>query len=239
MQYVSSSTTRRKALLLAFRHRRVKRAIREELNERGEGREAETLHREYMWSYFRREPVDVAEARLCGRGRIGENRARPPHPRRRGGKDYCGEHSAPCNQDAVIHSPKTKSPGVQAGTEGILMTRDDHSTPALTSEELDAVEGIFLRAERRRTVEQLRRGRLQKLADTGRCEGQKPYGAYFNEVETLNLILSLRAQRLTTQEITNHLNAQRIPSRTGRRWSHPVVAKILRREFERAATMEG
>jgi len=92
---------------------------------------------------------------------------------------------------------------------------------------------VICALEKHRLRERLRRGRERKRAQTGRCEGRKPFGTLAGEAEILNIIIELRTrQQLTTRRIADHLNERGIPSRTGRSWTGPVVSKILRRELK-------
>lgn len=92
------------------------------------------------------------------------------------------------------------------------------------------MQGIFAQLEKDTTVCRLRVARERKKAQTGRCEGQKPYGMLPGEETVLRLMLDLRAQGLTVREVTARLNeGGDYRTRNGRPWSFGSVARILAR----------
>ena len=79
-------------------------------------------------------------------------------------------------------------------------------------------------------VERMAEGRTRKRAETGRCEGRKPFGHYPGESETLKLMRNLKSRRrLSYRRVARVLNEEGRPTRTGAAWSGPVVRRILRR----------
>ncbi|HEV2709887.1 MAG TPA: hypothetical protein VGU67_06745 [Edaphobacter sp.] len=79
-------------------------------------------------------------------------------------------------------------------------------------------------------VARLRKGRQRVKATKGRCEGGKRFGHYDGEMAILGVILALRAAHVSSMGIATRLNLEGRPSRSGKPWSGPVIAKILRRE---------
>lgn len=80
--------------------------------------------------------------------------------------------------------------------------------------------------EKSSIVSKLRSARNRRRAETGRCEGRKPYGMVGEERAVVSRILSMGG---TTRQIADTLNAEGVPTRGGGRWRHSVVAAILSR----------
>lgn len=89
--------------------------------------------------------------------------------------------------------------------------------------------GAIAEYDRAMTVLKLRGARQRTKARTGRCEGVKPFGTFPAERPTLDKLTRLRQHGSTCAEIADELNRDGIPSRSGKLWSGPVIAKILRR----------
>ena len=75
---------------------------------------------------------------------------------------------------------------------------------------------------------------MRKRRATGRCEGRKPYGAKPGEAEVVAYIAKLRrkpkgGERLSFASIAERLNAEAIPTRTGRPWAPETVRGIVSR----------
>jgi DNA invertase Pin-like site-specific DNA recombinase len=78
-------------------------------------------------------------------------------------------------------------------------------------------------------VTKLAKARARIRAGGQRCEGKKPYGVLAQEVDTLNRILSAAKQGISSRKISDALNADGVPTRTGKVWNFATVAKIIRR----------
>ena len=95
------------------------------------------------------------------------------------------------------------------------------------------IQSVFSELEKSRLVSKLRRAREAKKAETGKCEGRKAFGEKEGEVETLELMRSLRRKREGTRmsfaKIAAELNEQNVPTRTGARWHTTTVQNILGR----------
>ena len=79
-------------------------------------------------------------------------------------------------------------------------------------------------------VSKLKAARQRKKRATGRCEGRKPFGEKTGETEVVAYIAKLRrkpkgGERLSFAAIAERLNAEGIPTRTGRPWAPERVAK--------------
>lgn len=93
------------------------------------------------------------------------------------------------------------------------------------------IQGVFAELDKSMIVAKLRKGRERTKTKNGRCEGQKPFGHYEGEGLTLAAIRTNReVLKMSCKDIAAALNSRRLPTRSGRPWSAPVVAKILRRE---------
>jgi DNA invertase Pin-like site-specific DNA recombinase len=84
-------------------------------------------------------------------------------------------------------------------------------------------------------VSKLRAARVRKRLATGRCEGRKPYGTRPGEADLVALIHKLRrkprgGKRLSYDAIAARLNADGVPTRTGKAWIGPTVYGILKRQ---------
>lgn len=95
--------------------------------------------------------------------------------------------------------------------------------------------GALAQYDRAMIVLKLRGARQRMKARTGRCEGRSPYGSKPEEEKTLRLMKSWRASGLKYYEIADCLNREGFPSRMGKRWLGNSIAKILKREIEKAA----
>ena len=87
--------------------------------------------------------------------------------------------------------------------------------------------GAVAQYEKSQIVQKLRGARMRKRAKEGRCEGRKPFGFYEGEPEALERIKALRAEGLGFDRIAAKLNAEGVPTRTGKRWHGVVVNRIL------------
>jgi DNA invertase Pin-like site-specific DNA recombinase len=83
-------------------------------------------------------------------------------------------------------------------------------------------------------VLKLRAARDRIRRQKGRCEGRKPFGARAGEQATLERMRILRRKpkgepRMGYHRIASTLNAEGLPSRSGKPWSAMSVARILMR----------
>ena len=87
-------------------------------------------------------------------------------------------------------------------------------------------------------VAKLRAARDRKRAETGRCEGPRPFGELPGEAEALTALRALARKKpgcdpLTWAEIAAKANAAGIPTRSGRPWSRGAAWNVLRAAKER------
>lgn len=90
--------------------------------------------------------------------------------------------------------------------------------------------GAIAEYDRAMTVLKLRGARERKRARHGRCEGRKPFGFHPSEAITLAAILTHKDSGLNCKQIAETFNTRDVPTRSGKPWTGPVVAKILRRQ---------
>ncbi len=90
------------------------------------------------------------------------------------------------------------------------------------------IQGVFAELDRRLLVRRLRKGRQIVKARKGRCEGDKPFGTKPGEDAALNRLRELMTAGYGNVEIAAALNAEGIPSRSGRPWNRGTVWKIVK-----------
>jgi DNA invertase Pin-like site-specific DNA recombinase len=120
---------------------------------------------------------------------------------------------------------------VIAADSGTDLTADsDDPTRRLIRQVLGAVAEF----DRRVTVMKLRAARERKRSRGERCEGRKPFGTLHGEVQTLLRIRELRrkppnGRRRSLQQVCDALNAEGLPTRSGKPWTKQAVNRILGR----------
>jgi DNA invertase Pin-like site-specific DNA recombinase len=87
--------------------------------------------------------------------------------------------------------------------------------------------GAVAQYEKSQIVLKLRGARMRKRAREGRCEGRKPFGHYQGEGAALARLKALRADGLGFDRIAARMNAEGLPTRTGKPWHGVVVNRIL------------
>jgi len=87
--------------------------------------------------------------------------------------------------------------------------------------------GAVAQYEKSQIVLKLRGARMRKRAREGRCEGRKPFGHYHGEGAVLARLKALRADGLGFDRIAARMNAEGLPTRTGKPWHGVVVNRIL------------
>jgi DNA invertase Pin-like site-specific DNA recombinase len=120
----------------------------------------------------------------------------------------------------------------EGGTD--LTAGDDDPTRVLIRQVLGAVSQF----EKAVIVSKLKAARQRKRRATGRCEGRKPFGSKSGESEIVVYIAKLRrkpkgGERLSFAAIAERLNAEAVPTRTGRPWAPETVRGIAQRSHPR------
>jgi DNA invertase Pin-like site-specific DNA recombinase len=87
--------------------------------------------------------------------------------------------------------------------------------------------GAVAQYDKSQIVLKLRSARIRKRAAEVRCEGRKPFGRDDAERAAIERMRALRAEGLGFDRIAELLNAEGIPTRTGKRWHGVVVNRIL------------
>lgn len=80
----------------------------------------------------------------------------------------------------------------------------------------------------------LRGARMKRRRETGRCEGVKPFGTLPGEAAAVDRMKALRrkprgGEPLSFAAVAARLNAEAVPSRSGKPWSGSLVRRILAR----------
>ena len=70
--------------------------------------------------------------------------------------------------------------------------------------------------------------RIRKKAETGRCEGRKPFGHRDGEQAIIERMKALRAASMGYDKIADQLNAEGMKPRSGQRWWGCSVNNTLR-----------
>jgi DNA invertase Pin-like site-specific DNA recombinase len=96
------------------------------------------------------------------------------------------------------------------------------------------VLGAVAEFDRRVTVLKLRAARERLRARGKRCEGRKPFGSHPGELDALARIRELYRKphghkRRSLQQICSALNAECVPTRSGKPWTRQVLSRIIRR----------
>lgn len=89
--------------------------------------------------------------------------------------------------------------------------------------------GAIAQYDKRVTVLKLQAARQRIRRSGQRCEGRKPFGHREGEPAALRRLQTLRAAGLTLRAIAQALNAEAIPSRSGKPWKAGTVHALLKR----------
>jgi DNA invertase Pin-like site-specific DNA recombinase len=87
--------------------------------------------------------------------------------------------------------------------------------------------GAVAQYDKSQIVLKLRGARMRKRASEGRCEGRKPFGKDDSEQAAIARMKTLRTKGLAFDRIAERLNAEGVPTRTGKRWHGVVINRIL------------
>ena len=113
------------------------------------------------------------------------------------------------------------------GFELISVTEPDLMANDPTRDLMRQLLGAVAQYDKSQIVAKLRGARMRKRAQEGRCEGRKPFGYYEGEADALARIRALRNEGLGFDRIAAKLNAEGVPTRTGKPWHGIVLNRIL------------
>jgi DNA invertase Pin-like site-specific DNA recombinase len=88
--------------------------------------------------------------------------------------------------------------------------------------------GAFFQYEKTLLVAKLRGARQRVKANTGRCEGRKPYGLWAGEAGIVERIKQMRREGTAVDKIAVTLNAEGIKPRAGAKWYATSVYRVLK-----------
>ena len=88
--------------------------------------------------------------------------------------------------------------------------------------------GAVAQYDKTQVVLKLRGARVRQRAATGHCEGRKPFGYYDGEEAAIERMNALQSAGMSIRGIAAQLNAEKIPTRTGKAWRDAVVGRILK-----------
>jgi DNA invertase Pin-like site-specific DNA recombinase len=91
------------------------------------------------------------------------------------------------------------------------------------------IQGIFSELDKNLLVAKLRKARVRQKELTGRSEGRKPFGDKPGEKEILDRMIAMKETGYNPERIAQVLNMQGVPTRYGKPWKAPTIAKILAR----------
>ncbi len=89
--------------------------------------------------------------------------------------------------------------------------------------------GVLAEFEKANICSRLFRGRQNKRAKTGRCEGRKPYGFRDGEEAVLTLMKGFRSEGIPAESIASRLNDNQLRTRYGKLWTAENVRSIFRK----------
>ena len=125
-------------------------------------------------------------------------------------------------QESVIGDFRRKELTLVSVSEPDLLT-DDPSRVLMRQ-----MLGAFFQYEKTLLVAKLRGARQRAKANTGRCEGRKPYGSKPGEAAIIDEMTALRRSGYAVDKIAERLNAEGIKPRSGVRWYPTSVYRVLK-----------
>lgn len=136
-------------------------------------------------------------------------------------------------QDAILVFLASKDVSLISADTGEDITAAFHGDPMKKA--IIQMQAVFSELEKNSLVRKLKAARARKRAETGRCEGVKPFGAMQGEPEAIARMRQLRRKpigrekRLSFAKIAATLDAEGFRTRDGGRWQSSTVRAILSR----------
>lgn len=90
------------------------------------------------------------------------------------------------------------------------------------------IMGALAQWEKSVIVAKLRKARERKKIETGRCEGNKPYGTLRNERTILTVLLDFARDGWSARQIAEYLNSAGFSNRAGRPWTRSYVTNLVK-----------
>lgn len=115
----------------------------------------------------------------------------------------------------------------QRGVTLISVTEPDLGSTDPTRVMFRQILGAVHEYEKSMIVLKLRAARTRQKAQTGRCEGRKPFGDREGEQHAIDRMRALAATRMSIRAIAAKLNAEGVPTRAGGAWRDAVVGRIV------------
>jgi site-specific DNA recombinase len=137
-------------------------------------------------------------------------------------------------QDAILVFLASKHVSLISADTGENVTEAFHGDPMKKA--IIQMQAVFSELEKNSLVRKLRAARKRKRAESGRCEGVKPFGTFPGEQDAIATMRHLRrkpvgkTKRLSFVKIAAELDSLGIPSRSGKPWTGEAVRKILGRK---------
>jgi len=125
-------------------------------------------------------------------------------------------------QETIIADMRKKGIEIISVAEPDLMV-DDPSRKLMRQ-----IFGAIAEYDKAMLVMKLRGARQRVKAQTGRCDGRKPYGERPGEQEVIERIVALRGEGLGMDKIAERLNAEGIAARAGR-WHAMSLSRVLQK----------
>jgi DNA invertase Pin-like site-specific DNA recombinase len=134
--------------------------------------------------------------------------------------------------EVILSQFRAESCKVIDAESGTDLTANDPDNPTGTL--VRQILAVIAQFEKTSIVGKLRKARARKKAETGRCEGQKPFGHFPGEAETIETMRCLRRKakgrdRMSFARIAEELQALGLVTRKGGPWSASSVKQILNR----------
>jgi DNA invertase Pin-like site-specific DNA recombinase len=126
-------------------------------------------------------------------------------------------------QETIIADMRKKGITLISVEEPDLMV-DDPSRKLMRQ-----IFGAIAEYDKAMIVMKLKGARQRMKAQTGRCEGEKPYGERTGEQNVIERIVALRGEGLGMDKIADRLNDEGIKPRRGAKWYAMSVSRVLQR----------
>lgn len=132
-------------------------------------------------------------------------------------------------QEAIVRDFQSKGYQLISTTEGPDLCKDDPTRKLIRH-----IFGAVAEYDKSMLVMKLKAARQRKRAQTGRCEGRKPFGWTPEEQHVLRRIRAMRRKSkqgrptMTWAAIADRLNGEGIPTKAGGLWSAAKVHSVMK-----------